>query len=149
VNRKNSLAEALDGATGVSGGSARTIPALLMPDLVGPSRLTRLARIQVLDEEWLGEVKCYKLTGRFEPPLLNPIDEEHHCQEFVELTGRLPERVERSPLTVWVDEESLLVLRIEEVLRFEPFRAESVTMYDPLMNVEVPPGQLHFNPPRE
>src|SRR5262245_59747489 len=43
VERPESLHLALAAATGVSGGSAHTIPALLAPDNVGGRRLTQLA----------------------------------------------------------------------------------------------------------
>jgi hypothetical protein len=66
-----SLALALAAATGVSGGSAHTVPALLLPDVVGGRRLTALGGLVSLGDADLGEVACYRLRGSFAP---NPVD---------------------------------------------------------------------------
>ena len=60
-----SLSDALAGATGVSSGSAHTIPALLLPDRIGGRKLTAMTDLKRLPDDVVEQIPCYKLQGKF------------------------------------------------------------------------------------
>jgi outer membrane lipoprotein-sorting protein len=62
---QTSLEMAVAGATGVSSGSAHTIPALLLPQKVGGRRLMALTDLKRLPDETLDKTACFKLEGMF------------------------------------------------------------------------------------
>jgi hypothetical protein len=147
VDQPESIGLALAGATGVSGGSAHTIPALLMPDWVGGRRLTQLAELESLEDEPLDTVTCYRLSGRFLSCPVNPTEDDGHAQQVTALTGRRPERAKHSPRTVWIDRGTLLIRRIEEIVQFETFRTETITEYMPEVGVPLSDEELLFDVP--
>jgi hypothetical protein len=120
-------------AAGVSAKSSHTIPALLLPSVVGGRRLTDLTRDLVAEDDWLGGARCYRLSGRFLPAPADP-------HEVTQLG-------DRSPVTVWVAQESFLVLRVEERVRFPAGEAHLVTSYEPQVDVPVAEDDLCFDPP--
>ncbi len=65
VEDQPSLGIAIAGATGVSGGSAQTIPALLLLDRIGGRKLTSLTDLVRLPDETLDGTSCFKLEGKF------------------------------------------------------------------------------------
>jgi len=81
-----SLGRGIAGATGVSGGSAHTIPALLLPDRIGGRSLASLADPTRLPDEAVDGTPCFKLQGKFAD----------------------------QPTTLWLDKETYLVRRIVE-----------------------------------
>jgi hypothetical protein len=143
VESPESLGLALSGATGVSGGSAHTVPALLLPDLIRGRSLTQMVDVVSLGDDSLGDVTCYRLSGRFVRPPSDPALMEQVLGDF----ARQLERVEHSPVTVWVDRGTFLIRRIEEATRFETFRTEEVTEYEPAVGVAVREEELRFDPP--
>lgn len=147
VEEPASLGSALGAATGVSGGASGTVPGLLLPSVVSGRRLTDLGEVAWLTDADLGGVACHRLGGRVAPARVDLAQDERHSEEVRRLTGRPLERAERSPLTVWIDRGTLLVRRIEESVRFETFRTECVTEYEPQAGVAVPDGELAFDPP--
>ncbi|MBN9520994.1 hypothetical protein J0H58_21140 [bacterium] len=147
VEWPESLDLALAGATGVSGGAAQTVPGLLLPDRDAGRRLTELAELRLLGDESLGGVACYRLAGRFPTDPPDPEEEAREREEFIRLTGRPPQRAEHSPLTLWVDRGTFLLRRIDESVRFETFRTETVTTYEPQVGVRIPEEDLRFDPP--
>ena len=141
-----SLGRALAAATGVSSGSAHTVPALLMPDRVRGSRLTELAELVSLGDEPLDEVICYRLSGCLPPHPVEAAEQERRSRERLGPARRL-ERVERSPMTVWIERGTLLVRRIEYATQFETFRTENVTQYAPAVGVQLSDDELRFGAP--
>jgi hypothetical protein len=138
-----SLGLALAGATGVSGGSAHTVPALLLPDRIGGHRLTELTELVSLGDVPLGEVTCYRLSGQFPPAPLDPAREEQALEVFAQV-GVRPQRAEHSPVTVWIDRGTLLVRRIEESVQFETFASQKVTEYEPEVGITLSDDELQF-----
>jgi outer membrane lipoprotein-sorting protein len=121
VEKPESLRLALAGATGVSGGSAHTIPTLLLPDEVGGWRLTDLAGAKRIENAKLDEVDCFRIEGKCDDNLM----------------------------TLWIDTKTLLVRRIDDRKQFDDFRTETTTTYSPVIDEEVPEEALEFDPPRE
>ena len=116
VETPNSLGLALAGATGVSGGSAHTIPALLLPEEVG-GRLTEITDAKRIDDAKLGKAYCFRMQGTYGA----------------------------SPLTLWIDKKTSLVRRIDTQNKFANFRTEQTTTYDPLIDTEITDKMLEFN----
>ena len=115
----DSLDMALAGATGVSGGSAHTIPALLLPDKVSGLQLTDITGPKRAEDGKLDNVECYRIEGKF-------LD---------------------SPHTLWIDKTLYLVRRIDEQRTFDSFRTEDTTTYDPVIDAEIEDKMLEFAPP--
>ena len=65
VQKPPSLGNALAGATGVSGSSAHTIPALLLPDGIEGRKLTAMTDVKRLPDEAMEQTLCFKLEGKF------------------------------------------------------------------------------------
>ncbi len=117
--RGDSLDMALAGATGVSSCSAHTIPALLMPREVGGHMLTELKRPTRGDDKSIGNHKCFTIEALF-------ADE---------------------PITIWIDQNSFLVRRIDETSEFDDFSTQESTTYDPVIDEDVAPKLLEYNAP--
>lgn len=118
VEMEQSLGLALAGATGVSGGSAHTVPALLLPKEVGGRLLTDLTEAKRIEDAKLGKVECYRVQGKYG----------------------------KNRTTLWIDKD-FLVRRIDAQTEFDDFRTEETTTYDPAINVEIPDKMLQFDPP--
>lgn len=119
VQKEPSLNMALGGATGVSGGSAHAIAALLLPGEVTGRCLTSLTDAIRVEDAELGGVQCFRIQG---------------THAFW-------------PTTVWVEKRTFLVRRIDTKHDFGTFRAETITTYDPVLNGEVTDAMLAFEPP--
>jgi outer membrane lipoprotein-sorting protein len=118
VEKPESLGLALAGATGVSGSSAHTVPALLLPKEVEGRRLTDMSEAKRIDDAKLDKVDCFRIEGKFGG----------------------------SPTTLWIDQKSFLVRRIDSQKKFDDFRTETTT-YDPAIDEEIPNKKLEFDPP--
>lgn len=121
IEKCDSLGTALAGATGVSGGSAHTAPALLMPNEIGGGRLTELTRAKRIEDDKLGEAECFRIEGRYAD----------------------------SPMTLWLDKSSFFARRIDSQHEFDDFRTEKITTYEPVIDEEIPGKLLEFNPPEQ
>jgi outer membrane lipoprotein-sorting protein len=119
VRQLQSLGLALAGATGVSGGSAHTVPALLLPDEVGGRRLTDVTEARRVKDAKLGKVECFRIQCKYAD----------------------------SPMTLWIEAKTFLVRRIDEQTNFGSFRTEETTTYRPVMNEQIPDKMLEFGPP--
>jgi hypothetical protein len=134
----------LAGATGVSGGSARTIPVLLMPDSIEGRRLTELTELKRLEDAKLGGVDCYRIKGKFK---VDPAEREAFRKSLKKVTGKDPTPSKRGPETLWIDKSSFLLRRIDKETQFDSFRTESTTTYEPLIDERIADKQLQFDPP--
>ncbi len=88
VEKRESLSLALAGATGVSGGSAHTVPILLPPNEISGRSLSELTELKPLVVAKLGQVDCFRIEGKFGD----------------------------QPLTLWIDRQTFLVRRISMCL---------------------------------
>ena len=64
VQKPLSLGLAVSAATGVSGGSAQTVPALLLPKDVGGLRLTDLTDAKRVEDAMIDKVDCFRVEGK-------------------------------------------------------------------------------------
>ena len=120
LREMDDLSLALAGATGVSGGSAHTIPRLLMPDTIRGFVLTDLLDVELLGEEEVDGAACYKIQGR------------HPRADWQ---------------TLWIEKDRMLVRRIDQQTQFDTFRPQKTTTYQPQINIEIRPDDLAFDPP--
>lgn len=86
IESAKSLDLALAEATGVSGGSAHTIPALLLPNDVGGRTLMEMTEVQRIADATLERMECFRIKGRLGDNLM----------------------------TVWIDKAKFLVRRVDE-----------------------------------
>jgi outer membrane lipoprotein-sorting protein len=119
INTEDSLDMAIAGATGVSGGSAHTISALLLSDEISGRQLTDITESQRIDNAAIDGVNCYRIQGKF--------------------AG--------DPMTIWIEAATFLVRRIETQHTFSNFSTETVTTYSPILNGAITDAILAFNPP--
>lgn len=145
VERPESLALALAGATGVSGGSAHTVPALLLPETERARLGERAAPSLMADAEWDG-VPCYRIQLR---EVADPERERQFREEMLRIRGWCPPPSEREAEVVWIDRVTFLLRRIESSTRFSDFRTECVTSYEPTFDEPIPDEHLEFDPPAE
>jgi hypothetical protein len=116
VERPASLDLAIAGATGISSGSAHTLPALLLAELSG-RRLTDLQSLKRLDDGTLGGAACYRIEGTLGD----------------------------QPMTVWIDRQTFLVRRIDSHRQLtKGVQVDTVTTYEPELDGEIPAEALAF-----
>jgi outer membrane lipoprotein-sorting protein len=113
-----SLDDAIAGATGISGGSAHTVPLLLMPAELKGRRLAELAQVSRLPDALLGQTDCFRIEGK---------------------VGGLSE-------TIWLDKGTYLVRKIEEQLPAR-FGATETTSYEAALDEDISDNLLAFDPP--
>jgi outer membrane lipoprotein-sorting protein len=116
-----SLDMALAFATGISDGTAHTIPALLMPSEVTGTKLTDIQKPVRGEDKSIDGRNCFSIQGQ--------------------LPGG------RS--TIWIDQESFLVRRFEQSYPFgEGVTVAQRTDYQPVINQDVAAKLLEYNPPK-
>jgi len=120
IETARDLFYALGTAAGVSSLSSVTVPALLMPEQAYGSWIKSLSSPKLVGEE---EVKGRKA----------------HRVEGVNSLG--------NAVTIWVDVESSLLLKIYEKRKSAAYEAEITTTYKPQVNLQVVDEKLAFNPP--
>ena len=122
VEKVESLGLALAGPTGISGGSAHTIPALLLPREVPGRRLTDLTEPKRVADAKIDNVDCFVIDGLFGD----------------------------RPMTLWIDKRTFLVRRIAERDKLDFLtRVETTTTYDPIIDDVVPDEKLAFDFPQK
>ncbi len=121
IEKPESLQLAVAGATGVSSGSAARIPAMLMPDQLGGWGGIHISGAKRIDDGKLEKVECFRVEGKYV----------------------------NNPITLWVDKKSHLVRRVDEHTKFDNFRTEQTTTYDPVIDGEITDKMLEFDPPKQ
>jgi outer membrane lipoprotein-sorting protein len=123
VEQEPSLGMAIAAATGVSSGSALTIPRLLMPEVVEACSVTNLLQPNRIEDAVLDGVDCYRIQGR--------------------------RKKDSDVKTLWISKKTYLIHRIDESHKFTDFRTETTTTYKPDINNVIDENKLAFNAPEE
>lgn len=110
-----SLNMAIGAATGVSGGSAHIVPALLLPDLIGGVRLSELSSPQLIGSEVYERAYCFRVEGQ---------------------------TPNGSIKRLWIEQASLLLRKVETRRVWAPNGTPSVVAYEPQINVTIPEDDL-------
>jgi len=121
IKTQPTLAFALGAATGVSSGSAHTIPALLMPDEIGGRRLTDITEPKLIEDAMLEKMSCFRIQGQWGSALR----------------------------TLWVDKKTFLVRKIVSQREGKSISTQTTTTYTPVINGEVTEQMLEFDPPKQ
>ncbi len=133
VRAMESLKEALGTASGISGGSSTRVPALLLPRQVGEG--PPLATADRLDDGVDREVACFRIKGR---PRAVP---------YTATTGGRVLTVQDETVTLWIARGTFLLRKVEEWKDYGSYTQETVTTYEPEIDVEIPPDKLTFTSP--
>jgi hypothetical protein len=133
VRAMESLREALGTASGISGGSSTRVPALLLPRQVaeGPP----LATADRIDDGTDRNVACFRIKGR---PRAVP---------YTVTTGGHVLTVQDETVTLWIERGTYLLRKVEERKDYGSYTQETVTTYEPEINVDIPTEELTFTPP--
>lgn len=119
VKSAENLSHALAAAAGVSSGASIMVSTLLIPDMSG-SYIKSLSELKLICEEEVNGSNSYKIEGT---------------------------DVSKTTVTLWIDKESLLIVKIFRRKKFENFETETTTTYKPQVDVEFAQEKLAFNPP--
>jgi hypothetical protein len=128
-----SLKEALGTASGISGGSSTRVPSLLLPRQVGEG--PPLATADRIDDGTDRGVACFRIKGR---PRAVP---------YTVTTGGHVLTVQDETVTLWIERSTFLLRKVEERKDYGSYTSETVTTYDPEIDVEIAPAELTFIPP--
>ncbi len=109
---------ALAEITGVSGGSAHTVPSLLLPGSVSGSAFGNMTDVTCMDDADIGTTRCHRLKGRFA----------------------------NATLTLWIDAKTNLLLPLDSSSLVNKIQYEEKTTYEPGIDVEVTDAELEFVP---
>jgi hypothetical protein len=120
VHNLESLSQAVAEATGVSAGAAHTISQLLLPNEIDGWSLTDMKEAKRIDDGKLDGAPCYRIQGK-------------------DGSG--------NPMTLWVDQKTFLVRRIDTEMTFTHFRTKRTATYQPAIDEEVPETLLEFDVP--
>jgi outer membrane lipoprotein-sorting protein len=120
IKKPESLRIAVAQATGVSGGSANTIPLLLMPGEIPGTSLSSLTDVKRIADAKHNDADCFRVEGK----LVN------------------------TPRTVWLDKKKFLVLRIDWQSTNAKGRSETTTTYEPVIDGQIDEKLLAFDPPK-
>jgi hypothetical protein len=108
--RQKSLIEGIASLTGVSFGTAHTIPALLMPDRISGHNVLRLTGHSSLVEEGFAMNPCYKIKGL----------------------------VHETKVILWIDKHTGLLIKTEENYQSNAIDYMVTTVFIPSVDVEIP-----------
>jgi len=119
IKRPLSLGRALSLASGVSSGSSRNVPALLILEEVGGLQPTDFTNTKRIEDAMLDKVDCFRIQGQSVS----------------------------SPMTICIDKKTFLIRRIDSQRKFDDFRTKQTTTYEPVINGEISAEMLKFDPP--
>jgi outer membrane lipoprotein-sorting protein len=116
-----SLDRAIAAATGISHGSAITVPAMLLPREIKWRRAIRFSKPKRIEDGIFNKVSCFQIQ----------------------------DQIFGSHVTFWIAKETFLLLKIYREKEFGDFQTQETTTYDPIKNGKVVDRMLEFNPPNE
>lgn len=147
VRDVSSLELALAGATGISSGTAHTVPALLMPDCIRGRKPDDLLDLRRLEDARIDGIDCFRVQGETRSGR-DLAQQEEVRQQVLKVTGRDFGIAKHAPDVLWIDKASLLLRRIERGTEHRDHRFDVVTTYEPEVDATITDGQLAFDPPR-
>jgi outer membrane lipoprotein-sorting protein len=124
IRKHDSLGMAVAGATGVSGGSAHTIPVLLIPEEIGGWSIVELKQLHRLSDVVLNEVACYRLRGK-------------------------QKAADSESITLWISKKTYLIHRIDSTNKFPKFQTQTTTTYEPQIDIVIDENRLAIDAPEE
>jgi len=119
INKAESLSFAVAFVAGVSDGSSKNIPSLLLADMEFPQPLIDITRAKRVEDIKCGNSECFRVQGM----------------------------IADTPITLWIDKELYVIRQIEVRREFDNFKTESTTLYQPHINGVITDEMLRFDPP--
>jgi len=114
-----SLDNAIAAATGISGGSAITVPTMLLPEEITWRRAIRFSEPKRIDDDLFDKKDCF----------------------------RIHDIIYGNAVTFWVDKKTFLLRKMYREQEFEDFIAQTTTTYKPVLNGQAMEDLIEFNPP--
>ena len=135
VNRPATVSMAIAGAAGVSQGTSHRIPSMLRPEPSASKSALELNYARRIEDGDVDGFDCFRIGGQSirTPKTLGSGD-----------TGIV---LHENSSTIWIDKQSYLVRRVDESNVYDSFSTDTVTTYNPEINVEIPSELLEFGAP--
>lgn len=111
------LKEPIANATGISSMSAILVPSMLFQNLGDRQLIQSLTELTLVREEKVGGRTALRIQGT---------------------------SVNKTPLTVWIDKETFLLLKLFQKRSTDNYDVELTIQYEPKINPDVPPDKLAF-----
>ncbi len=131
VKVRESLGDAISGATGVSGGTAYNIPSVLMKEAAWKGCT------------WTSPAGTYRIRDSTEGGTA--------CFRIQRLTSTSAEKVDDTQMpatkgkkTYWITKDGFLLVRIDEETNFEKFSTRETVKYSPKINAPIPNSAFVF-----
>jgi hypothetical protein len=131
IKRHENLGSAIAGATGVSGGTAYTIPSVLMKEAAWKGGT------------WTSPVSTYRIS--------DGVERDVACFRIQRLTSTQAEKrggietpATTGKVTYWVSKDEFLLLRIDNETDFGSFLTKGTIQYFPTINSPVPDTAFEF-----
>ena len=124
IKKEESLGMAVDWATGLSSGSAHTIPSLLLPKEIGGRRLTDITEAKRIEDAHIGNVACIRISGKYGDSAMTLwLDQKQFLVRRIDSQSKIEERT--TTYEPVIDEKIA-----EKLLKFNPPRGENVAAGD-------------------
>ncbi|MBC3878422.1 hypothetical protein H8K38_11415 [Undibacterium sp. FT79W] len=131
VEAHESLGHAISGATGVSGGTAYTIPSILLNEAAWKN------------ETWVSTSDSYRIDDGIERGI-----DCFRVQRLTSTKANVVHGIEipssKGKVTYWVSKTDYLLLRIDEETNFGSFSTFSKVQYFPIFNTVIPDEAFNF-----
>ena len=122
IQSPKDLTVALATAAGVSSGASTIVPSLLIPEVSMYNRFKFFSDLKLIGEEKINDKAAYKIEGT---------------------------DLRKNIVTVWIDKEKLLAVKIFEKHKFDKFKTETTTTFKPQINIKIAQDKLAFNVPEK
>lgn len=121
VSQIKTIGDALAAAAGISGGSARTVPTMLLPD----------------ESHFRNAILFFSSPKRAADEVIDGIE----CY-------RIEDPNDYRDLTLWIDKEEFLLRKMYVEKDLKDSQAETTTTYKPILNGEVTDKMIEFGSPK-
>lgn len=131
VNDHESLGNAISGATGVSGGTAYTVPSILLKEAAWK------------EKTWVSLSDSYRITDGAERGI-----ECFRIQRLTSSSAKVIHDIQmpssKGKVTYWVSKDDYLLIRVDEETDFGKFSTISQVQYFPIINTPIPEAAFKF-----
>jgi hypothetical protein len=131
VKRHESLGSAISGATGVSGGTAYTIPSILMKEAAWKG------------STWISPAKTYRINDGAERDIAC-----FRTQRLTSTEAKVYRGIEspatKGKVTYWVSKDQFLLLRVDRETDFGSFLTKETVQYFPTINSPIQDAAFEF-----
>jgi len=122
AEEESSFRDAIEDAVPTSGGAAQTIPVLIGANKVGGRSIADMLHAKRLQNAVQDGVICFRVQGQ-------------------------RTKTEPGLVTLWIDQKTFLIRRIDSSHEFKDFKTETTKIYQPQVNVPVPAEKFELNIP--